>query len=253
MKKIALILFITSYLIANETKVLPSIPEIDTNANQMQQTPDIKKDNNTTTIDNISNLQTNTTNQSDKRDPFKAQMTPKESGQLSNTPNLNLFTKTEINLPSTARKIKKVTIEYQNLNGSITSIEKEVDGDIDWHFPLVVNQDMKPKVTEKPTKNNFILGENFKFDINVQDKKLILNTPYKLLRDFTLASPTRLVLDFKNPSKKEFEDGVSTNLSIITDATLQTHLDFFRITLNLDGQYNYTLTQNKNEFTIEFQ
>ncbi|MDA3969014.1 AMIN domain-containing protein [Helicobacter ibis] len=253
MKKIALLL-ITSFAFANEPQTLPQIPTIQNNDNNTTMQP-INNSLNNPLIPEISKEATPNTQEitqnANKRDPFQSQITPKESGQISNAPNLNLFSKAELNLPSTARKLKKITIEYQNLNGSITSIEKEIDGDIDWHFPLVLKQDLQPKVTEKPTNSNFTLGEKFKFKINEQT--LNLQTPYTLLRNFTLASPTRLVLDFKNPTKKEFEEGISTNLPVITDATIQTHLDFFRITLNLDGQYNYKLDQKDKEITIEFQ
>ena len=53
------------------------------------------------------------------RDPFTPLITPKDSGQITNAPQLNLFTKAEVSLPSTARKIKKITLEYHNLDGSI--------------------------------------------------------------------------------------------------------------------------------------
>lgn len=253
MKRITLLL-ITSFVFANEPQTLPEIPTIESkddnttmqhvsNALNIPMVPEVSKETTINTKEETQNVS--------KRDPFQTKITPKESGQISNAPNLNLFSKVELNLPSTARKLKKITIEYQNLNGSITSIEKEIDGDIDWHFPLVLKQDLQPKVTEKPTNSDFTLGENFKFKIDKQT--LNLQTPYTLLRNFTLASPTRLVLDFKNPTKKEFEEGISTNLPVITDATIQTHLDFFRITLNLDGQYNYKLDKKDKEFVIEFQ
>ena len=39
-------------------------------------------------------------------------------------------------LPNTARVVKRVTIEYQNLDGSVERLVKELDKKVDWHMPL---------------------------------------------------------------------------------------------------------------------
>lgn len=175
------------------------------------------------------------------RDPFTPIITPKESGQITNAPQLDLFTKTELILPSTARKIKKIILEYQNLNGSITSLEQNLEGDIDWHFPLILSQEVQPKVPNVLDKQNFVLGNLFDFEITKQ--KIRLKAPLRLLRDFTLASPTRLILDFKVPNKTSLQEIFDTQIPTIPKVSLSTHLDFYRITFTLDGQYKYTITQ----------
>ncbi|MBD5166147.1 MAG: AMIN domain-containing protein [Helicobacter sp.] len=175
------------------------------------------------------------------RDPFTPIITPKESGQITNAPQLDLFTKTELILPSTARKIKKIILEYQNLNGSITSLEQNLEGDIDWHFPLILSQEVQPKAPNVLDKQNFVLGNLFDFEISRQ--KIQLKAPLRLLRDFTLASPTRLILDFKVPNKTPLQEIFDTQIPTIPKVSLSTHLDFYRITFTLDGQYKYTLVQ----------
>lgn len=175
------------------------------------------------------------------RDPFTPIITPKESGQITNAPQLDLFTKTELILPSTARKIKKIILEYQNLNGSITSLEQNLEGDIDWHFPLILSQEVQPKAPNVLDKQNFILGNLFDFEISRQT--IQLKAPLRLLRDFTLASPTRLILDFKVPNKTPLQEIFDTQIPTIPQVSLSTHLDFYRITFTLDGQYKYTLVQ----------
>lgn len=175
------------------------------------------------------------------RDPFTPIITPKESGQIGNAPQLDLFTKTELILPSTARKIKKIIVEYQNLNGSITSIEQNLEGDIDWHFPLILSQEVQPKSPEVLDLQGFALGGLFDFEIT--KNTISLTSSLRLLRDFTLASPTRLVLDFKAPDKTQLQETFKTQIPSIPKVSLSTHLDFYRITLNLDGQYKYTLKQ----------
>lgn len=176
------------------------------------------------------------------RDPFTPIVTPKDSGQITNTPQLDLFTKTELILPSTARKIKKITLEYQNLNGSITTLEQELEGDIDWHFPLILSQEVQPKTPSIPDNENFSLEEYFNFDIT--KNSITLKTHLTLIRDFTLASPTRLILDFKAPDKKPLKASFAPKIPTIPQVSLDTHLDFYRITLDLDGQYKYNLTKD---------
>lgn len=175
------------------------------------------------------------------RDPFTPMITPKDSGLITNPPKLDLFTKTELNLPSTARKIKKITLEYQNLNGSITTLEKELEGDIDWHFPLILSQEIQQNIPEIPSNEAFSL-EGFHFEIT--KNHITLNTSLMLLRNFTLASPMRLILDFKAPSKTPLKASFTPKIPTIPQVSLDTHLDFYRITLNLDGQYKYNLTQD---------
>lgn len=252
----------------NEPKALPEIPSLNIDMQKQpnkesQKTPPIP--NNPVSPQNSQSNQnaTQTTdamplsendaedNETQKnRDPFTPMITPKISGQITNAPQLDLFTKTELVLPSTARKIKKITLEYQNLNGSISSIEQNLEGDIDWHFPLVLSQEVQPKTAENLEKQSFTLGNLFDFEITKQSIKF--KTPLKRLRDFTLASPTRLVLDFQAPDKTALQETFESQIPSIPKITLSTHLDFYRITLNLDGQYKYKITQNSNgNYAIE--
>ena len=185
------------------------------------------------------------------RDPFTPLITPKDSGQITNAPQLNVFTKAELSLPSTARKIKKITLEYQNLNGSISSIEQNLEGDIDWHFPLVLSQEVQPEEQGIPEQESFPLSEHFKFEMTRNN--IFLNTDLTLLRDFTLASPTRLILDFQAPNTRPIQETFLSRIPSIPKVTLSTHLNFYRITLELDGQYKYNLTQDTKagNYTIE--
>ncbi|WP_104721878.1 AMIN domain-containing protein [Helicobacter mesocricetorum] len=240
MKRIILLFALPSLLFANEPRKLPEIPTLN-----VDPTPNV--DPTLTPVIDTTNNMGNTQTSQFSRNPFDALVTPKSSGQLSNLPELNLFTKTEITLPSTARKIKKITIDYQNLDGSITTFEKVLDGNIDWHLPLTLTQEIQlpnmrldPKLTPKP---NFTLGDSFNFNINKQ--KTLLKTSLSLIRNFTLTSPTRLILDFKSTTNKALSQSLTTNLPFITKVSLETHLDFYRITLNLDGQYNYSINANK--------
>ncbi len=234
MKIFSLFLIFALSAFANEPQALPQIPDINVQpSTQATQTQSVSENNSTKPT----------------RNPFESVITPKQSGQISNPPKLDLFTKTTLNLPSSARKIKKIALSYQNLDGSISTMEQELDGNIDWHFPLVLIQEVQAN-TALPTISNFDFHNIFAFDID--KKNLILKTPLKLIRDFTLASPTRLILDFKSDSKQNLQDSITTNLPVINEVKLQTHLDFYRITLNLDGQYKYSLKTTKEGLEIDF-
>ncbi|MDD6056254.1 MAG: AMIN domain-containing protein [Helicobacteraceae bacterium] len=188
---------------------------------------------------------TDSTTTKKERDPFTPVFTPKTSGQITNAPQLNLFTKTEMLLPSTARKIKKISLEYQNLNGSISTIEQELDGDIDWHFPLILSQEVQPKVPNIPTSESFNL-KGF-FDISLTKNTIGIDTNLPMIREFTLASPYRLVLDFQAPLndsggvRENLVDSFKPSIPIVREISLNTHLDFYRLTIFLDGQYKYDL------------
>ncbi|WP_279127907.1 AMIN domain-containing protein [Helicobacter winghamensis] len=262
MKSLALILTLTLTLLHAQTEpqnTLPEIPKlsIDSNNQNKEQTEqninNTKKalPNETSTeptgiMENLAPKELANAQESNAtkkaRDPFTPIITPKDSGQITNAPQLDLFTKTELILPSTARKIKKITLEYQNLNGSITTLEKELEGDIDWHFPLVLSQEVQPKTHNIPEKESFALEKYFNFEIT--KNSIALNTHLTLLRDFTLASPTRLILDFKAPSKKPLKASFTPKIPTIPQVSLDSHLDFYRITLNLDGQYKYNLVKD---------
>ena len=259
MKLFPLILILISTLLNAQTEqkpegTLPEIPTLSIDNNKQDQIEQVPSAN---TIEKTSmeptgimeNLAPKTLTEPQEnnatkkaRDPFTPIITPKDSGQITNNPQLNLFTKTELILPSTARKIKKITLEYQNLNGSITTLEQELEGDIDWHFPLVLSQEIQPETPNIPEKENFSLEEYFNFEIT--KNSIFLNTDLTLIRDFTLASPTRLILDFKAPTKKPLKTSFSSKIPTIPQVSLDTHLDFYRITINLDGQYKYNLIKD---------
>ena len=234
MRILSVLFIIALNMFANEPQVLPKIPDLNIQAPIEVKKAQLPSENNST---------------KPTRNPFESAMKPKESGQVSNPHKLDLFTQTALNLPSTARKIKKIAISYQNLDGSISAIEKELDGDIDWHFPLVLSQEVQANMT-LPTASDFNFHKLFNF--HIEGKKVILKTPLQLIRDFTLASPTRLILDFKSNSNKSLKDSMITHLPIVNKVELQTHLDFYRITLNLDAQYKYLLKNTKEGLEIAF-
>ena len=116
-----------------------------------------------------------------------------------------------ITLPSQARELKKVTIEYKNLDGSVEKKSIELDNRIDWHLPIFISQNyggsskevkMEASSSIKPRKSS--VNEEYKVILSMKyltflslGKKLKLMTKDEIVRDFVLVNPQRIVIDFK--------------------------------------------------------
>ncbi|CAE10548.1 AMIN domain-containing protein [Wolinella succinogenes] len=193
------------------------------------------------------------------RDPFEPLMTPKESGEVSLPPQPNYFKEQKITLPSSARKIKKITLTYQNMDGSISEQETLLEGDIDWHFPFLLSQEIRPldatpaiqKPTPAPGVSKFEPFEEFVFELS--GKKLLIQTPYLIRRDLALASPSKILIDFQKKTKKVLIKDFPTGLPYIKSISIGTHEEFYRVTLELDGQYRYSIKPQKEGFSIELR
>lgn len=194
------------------------------------------------------------------RDPFQPVLVPKDSITVSPTYKPQYFKEQNISLPKSARRINKVVIGYQNIDGSMAEKSVILDGDIDWHFPLKLIQDVQdfqakavikrpdptPGVERFEPYNEFI----FKFT----SKKLFLQTPYLIRRDIPLGSPPKIVLDFvKDAQGAFFDKGFQTAIPYFKFVDIKTHEDFYRVTLTLDGNYQYHISPEKDGFWVTLQ
>ncbi|MCF6339878.1 MAG: AMIN domain-containing protein [Sulfurimonas sp.] len=178
-----------------------------------------------------------------------------------------------ITLPSQARILQKVTIEFKNIDGSIESKSIELDNAVDWHLPIFISQsystqvdsipvvkkstikkDIKPKV--KPQSKS---QEKEKFDtitsvkhltLLSSGKKLKLITKDTIIRDFLLVNPHRIVIDFKKDTNiksyvKNIEEGVFKKVKI------GNHKGYYRAVIELDGIYRYDIRQTPYGYFLE--
>ena len=109
---------------------------------------------------------------------------------------LNPLKRAAISLPSRARVIQKVTLEYKNLDGSVEQKSIELDNSVDWHLPVFISQSMG-EIKNTPTKqiakkqnNKFehiFSSKHVKFYKNY--KELKIDTKDKMVRDFLLTKP----------------------------------------------------------------
>lgn len=150
-------------------------------------------------------------------------------------------------LPNQARILQKVTLEYKNLDGSIETKVVEIDKKIDWHIPISISQN-KPQEepivhTKQPVKDEnkdstkSVSMESAKFSIN--SKKIKIQTQDKILRDFAMTSPNRVVIDFSNP--KEMKNQSFNIGAIVKSIKIGSHKEYYRAVIELDGRYKYKL------------
>jgi len=184
------------------------------------------------------------------------------SGEVDITITSNKTTKLDplkratLTLPSTARTIESVTVKYKNLDGSISEISEELGNSVDWHLPIFVSQNYggvgsEPKKINKSHKYSKIAGLKF---IQLYENKtsLKIRTNDKLMRNFLLTKPHRIVCDFKRDIDiRSYEKDVSSK-GVVKRVKLGNHKGYYRVVIELDGYYRYKLTPIKGAYIFSF-
>ena len=160
-----------------------------------------------------------------------------------------------ISLPPQARILQKVTIEYKSLDGSIENKSIELNNAVDWHLPIFISQSYTQELTKKvSTKQKQILSyknianiKYAKFFISKNSLKII--TEDKILRNFLLVQPHRIVIDFKKDTnmKSYFK---KIDKSMFTKIRVGNHDGYYRVVIELDGYYRYKLKTQNNGYLI---
>ncbi|MGE0737854.1 AMIN domain-containing protein [Sulfurimonas sp.] len=171
-----------------------------------------------------------------------------------------------ITLPSQARVLQKVTIELKNLDGSIETKSIELDNSIDWHLPIFISQGYRetavptPKekelsktttTTPTPTKKNDIqngIGPK----LSVEGKSLKVTTKNEAIRNFLIANPHRIVIDFNSSAevtsfvKKDFD-------KVFQEVRVGNHKNYYRVVIELDGFYKYNFKKVDDGYIVELK
>lgn len=158
-----------------------------------------------------------------------------------------------ISLPSSARRVEKVTVTYKNLDGSIENKSIDLNNAIDWHLPIFVSQSMgvldnNQVKSVKPKKyTHLYTSKNIKF--YKKEKELKVVTKDQMIRSFLLTNPHRVVFDFKKDVnlKSETKD---FSTSIFKKLTLGTHDGYYRAVIVLDGQYKFNKSKQPYGYSI---
>ena len=177
---------------------------------------------------------------------------------------LSPLKKASISLPSNARVIKKVIVEYENLDASSAKKEIELNHSIDWHLPIFISQNYidelqahtsEAKIQKKSTKvkNSYKKVAEVKhatFFISNNNLKII--TGDKLIRNFLLGQPHRIVMDFKRDSSlKTYIKNVDKDP--FTKIRVGNHDGYYRVVVELDGYYRYKLKKQADGCLVTLQ
>jgi len=180
---------------------------------------------------------------------------PYTSNQTKNFPMLKRATLT---LPSTARTIENIIIEYKNLDGSIAQKKVSVQNTIDWHLPIFISQsyDLSQQNSsskkEKKRKSRYKKITSLKFiAFYAKENQLKIITKDKMLRNFLLAKPHRIVCDFKRDTDIGSYIKSAYKNSLFTKVRIGTHKGYYRVVIELDGYYVYHISKMKNGYLIK--
>ena len=206
-----------------------------------------------------------------RENPFDPIITQQQSGKVANTPEPNYFSPQSLQLPSSARKIKNIIIEFQNMDGSTDAITKELDNEIDWHFPiLVLQQSLREKQTKEQKEEIKEISKSIEkneqpkisqskklaplsfVSFDIDDKTINIDVKDELIRDFALAEPTKIVLDFKRDANF-YSKNIDTGVAFYKNIAIGNHDKYYRVAIELDGKYRYKLEKTEDGYRITLE
>ncbi len=160
---------------------------------------------------------------------------PYTSNEYKTLPPLKRAT---ISLPSQARVIQKVTIEYKCLDGSIEQKSIDLQNSVDWHLPIFISQNYVSTIQE-PKRKKFKKIASFKYgSFFASSKALKIITNDKIIRNFMLVEPHRIVIDFSRDTSLKTYTKQNKN-STFKKIRIGNHLKYYRVVIELDGEYRY--------------
>ncbi len=156
-----------------------------------------------------------------------------------------------ISLPSSARILKKITVQFINIDGSIGAKSISLTNSINWHIPLFISQTYQASheviIQDKKAK---IIKFNNLVTLYIAKENIKIKTKDINIRHFMMIDPYRIVLDFKHVSdflsfQKRIKKGIFKLVSI------GNHQGYYRIVVQLDGQYKYNFTKISNGYILQ--
>jgi len=195
-------------------------------------------------------------NSNARENPFLPSKINKETKKPTNKENLHHpFLSQTINLPSSARVLKEITIKYQNLDGSVSAKTVTVEKGIDWHKPLIIKQKREElsSLSTAKQKKNVTKSKTIKINrfltVILKNRKIFLKTKDRKIRHFMMTKPNKIIIDFKNPSDI-VSKSVNTKVPFIKNITVGNHKGYYRVVFLLDGYYKYKLHKTSNGYGI---
>jgi len=154
------------------------------------------------------------------------------------------FKKVKVYLPENARILKKIIFVYQTLSGDIKQKEVGINKNIDFHKPIILMHKIE-KFPERVLKFSL-------FKMYIKNKKMFIEDKDKLLRQFFLVKPFRIILDFKRKSDFSTIKKIIKN-SFVKKVIIGSHGNFYRVVIYFDAKYNYKIKKDVNGVLIELK
>ena len=173
-----------------------------------------------------------------------------------------------LTLPSTARVIEGVTVNYKSLDGSRHSETIELENSVDWHLPIFISQSYTNEVQKVTTSKKKVVKaktvskkeSSYKkiagiklISFYAKGKKLKIITQDTIIRNFLLVKPHRIVCDFKRDTNIKSYLKKMPKDSIFTKIRVGNHDGYYRVVIELDGHYRRTTKDIKNGYIFELK
>lgn len=181
------------------------------------------------------------------------------------------FQKEEIRFNSSARVLKSITFNYINLDGSEDKIDLDVNKGINWHDTYVISRFKSPDPSRVldvsvtiPEKNTSKQESDSTADVEiplevskiydfisyaVYKNKIKLNTNDKMITDFSVGNPSKIVIDFRSrfisPTKN-----IRLSNSVFKRIDFGSHKGYYRLVIYLNGVYHYNIQKDATGYMI---
>lgn len=174
-----------------------------------------------------------------KDNPFNNNLNQKDYQTRKEDVNENFLDILNIKMPSSARFVNNIIIEYVNVDGNVAHKKVQVDRSIDWHYPIAFSQ---REAMRNITNRYFSLND---FEFFIEHKKMIIKSKHKIIREFLLAGPT-IVIDYQRDKSDAYSGSMNTGEKIYEKISIETKENSYRVSISLDGVYKYSIKSVDN-------
>jgi hypothetical protein len=170
-----------------------------------------------------------------------------------------------ITLPEQARILQKVTLEFKNDDGTVTSKSIELNNSVDWHLPIFISQSYiepqknillkatpsKERANEKKEAYKNILSIKY-LSLFSLDTNLKLVTSDKIIKDFLLENPYRIVIDFKRDT--DLKSYLKKNpKNVFKEIRVGSHKGYYRVVIEIEKYKSYKLEKTSEGYLIKLK
>ena len=159
-------------------------------------------------------------------------------------------------LPSTARVIEGVTLKYKTLDGAQHEKQIELRNSIDWRLPIFISQHYSASDRENSKEKEYVFQEiaTLRFIRFEESEKILkITTNDKMLRNFILVKPHRVVCDFQRETEFGSFFKKAPKGSRFTKLRIGTHKKYYRVVIELDGYYSYKIKKTQKGYKITLE